>query len=58
MGLMMKTDCEKCEETLTKDAFFCVNECTFCKKCTVEMSYICPKCKGELVRRPSGSKAE
>jgi uncharacterized protein len=52
MGLEMKTKCEKCEKKVQDDAYICVHECTFCYKCTNDMSNICPNCSGELVRRP------
>lgn len=50
---MMKSTCEKCEKAITGDAFICLYECTFCLECTFEMSYICPNCSGELVKRPN-----
>ncbi|TDL76164.1 DUF1272 domain-containing protein [Peribacillus frigoritolerans] len=52
MGLEMKTVCEKCEGELKGNAYICVNECTFCEDCTIEMLKVCPNCSGELVRRP------
>ncbi|CAG9621280.1 hypothetical protein BACCIP111883_02052 [Sutcliffiella rhizosphaerae] len=52
MGLLMKSSCEKCEAVLKNHAYICVHECTFCEKCTHGMSYVCPNCDGELVRRP------
>lgn len=50
---MMKSTCEKCEKPITSDAFICSYECTFCLECTTEVSYICPNCSGELVKRPN-----
>ena len=52
--LKMKGKCEKCDtNTGKKDvAYICSFECTFCHDCSNEMSYICPNCNGELLRRP------
>lgn len=55
MGLEMREKCERCETALAKDsdtAHICSYECTFCAKCTGEMSGRCPNCGGELLRRP------
>jgi len=54
MALLMKTECEKCAETIqeTEIAYICVHECTFCQDCTEDMGHTCPNCGGELVQRP------
>jgi hypothetical protein len=54
MALEMKPHCEKCGAGLPADgeAFVCSYECTFCRDCCVAMSFVCPNCGGELVRRP------
>lgn len=55
MALEMKTKCQKCEEEKLdgqSNAYICVYECTFCEDCSVEMSFNCPNCGGELVKRP------
>lgn len=50
----MKTECEGCARPLRDDgeAYTCSYECTFCADCTARSQNICPKCAGELVRRP------
>ncbi len=52
--LKMKKKCERCEaKTGNRDlAFICSFECTFCEKCTNDMSRVCPNCDGELLERP------
>lgn len=54
MSLEMRNTCETCESKLHADssAYICTHECTFCHECTVKMNYVCPNCKGELVKRP------
>ena len=54
MALEMRKVCEKCGAALSPDgpAFICTYECTFCEKCSAAMAYVCPTCRGELVRRP------
>ncbi len=54
MALEMRHTCERCETGLSLDsqAFICSYECTFCPVCADSMSFICPNCGGELVRRP------
>ncbi|MDG4657720.1 DUF1272 domain-containing protein [Ectobacillus antri] len=52
MALEMRKTCERCQEQISKDAYICVYECTFCQPCTITMEHICPNCGGELVRRP------
>jgi hypothetical protein len=54
VALEMRENCERCEVRLTLDgeAYICSHECTFCRRCTDDLSFICPNCGGELVRRP------
>ena len=55
MSLQLKDECEKCSTALAADsarAHICSFECTFCDVCAGEMSFVCPNCGGELVRRP------
>ena len=54
MALEMRVSCEKCGLALGQqsEAYICVFECTFCKRCALEMAAVCPNCGGELVRRP------
>jgi len=53
--LKMKTKCERCSSRLphTSEAYICSYECTFCHPCSDDMSYICPNCDGELLKRPT-----
>ncbi|WP_306454108.1 DUF1272 domain-containing protein [Evansella halocellulosilytica] len=50
----MKDECERCTKPLFyhSTAYICSHGCTFCSKCSEEMDYICPNCRGELVMRP------
>ncbi|WP_414633306.1 DUF1272 domain-containing protein [Acidisarcina polymorpha] len=54
--LGMKCNCERCGGELPQDsldAMICSFECTFFRKCTVEvLKSRCPNCGGELIRRP------
>ena len=55
MSLLMKSECERCDAPLppaASDARICSYECTFCAKCTADMSGKCPNCGGELLPRP------
>ena len=54
MALEMRGVCERCGRALANadEAFICSFECTFCADCAAAMSETCPKCGGELVRRP------
>jgi hypothetical protein len=54
MALEMRDHCEKCTKELhnKSDAYICTHECTFCHECTDDMDYVCPNCRGELVKRP------
>jgi hypothetical protein len=51
MALQMKDRCEQCEQVLG-EACICSYECTFCPACSQAMRHVCPRCGGELVRRP------
>lgn len=55
--LEMKTECERCSRALMADgpAMICSYECTFCERCSSEMSHRCPNCSGDLVPRPPRS---
>jgi hypothetical protein len=52
--LKMKYHCETCRAPLALDseAYVCSFECTYCASCTIRTGGQCPKCSGELVRRP------
>lgn len=54
MALEMRTQCERCNQSLAADgeAFICSYECTFCGDCAQAMQATCPNCGGEMVRRP------
>ncbi|MCC6479262.1 MAG: DUF1272 domain-containing protein, partial [Sphingomonadaceae bacterium] len=39
-------------------AFICSFECTFCADCSDALDDRCPNCGGELVDRPTRSKAK
>lgn len=54
MHLEMKARCVMCAATLAADgeAYICSHECTFCPGCAVNARNLCPRCGGELVRRP------
>ena len=61
MGLLMKSECEKCDTPLPLDAAnarICSYECTFCATCANAMDARCPNCGGELVARPRRETAE
>ena len=49
----LKIKCEKCESPLkTNDvAYLCSYECTYCKKCTIELKNKCQNCQGKLEDR-------
>jgi hypothetical protein len=58
--LAMKGQCERCGEALPAHlpgAFICSFECTFCAACAEELDETCPNCRGELLDRPTRSKA-
>jgi hypothetical protein len=55
MGLRMKNECEKCGKQLPTDAgdaYICSSERTYCAEDAQDSHYNCPRCGGELVRRP------
>ncbi len=54
MALELKRICEKCGRTLAMSgvAYICSYESTYCASCAEQMTFICPNCEGELVRRP------
>lgn len=58
--LDMRPDCEKCGCDLPAEApgaFICSFECTFCATCAEDLDDACPNCGGELMDRPTRSKA-
>ena len=58
--LAMRPDCECCGADLPAEApgaFICSFECTFCATCTDTLDDRCPNCGGELMDRPTRSKA-
>lgn len=58
--LEMRPDCERCGVDLPAfagGAFICSFECTFCADCADAMDERCPNCGGELLDRPTRSKA-
>ena len=59
MALELKGICKKCGRTLiiTGDAYICSYECTYCATCAKQVSFVCPNCEGELVRRPRRKEA-
>ena len=54
MALELRSSCERCGAALAtrSEAYICTFECTWCVVCAGELSYVCPNCGGELVRRP------
>ncbi len=54
MTLEMRRQCERCQAALSPDglSFICSHECSFCESCAAHLTYTCPNCGGELVRRP------
>jgi uncharacterized protein len=59
--LDMRPDCERCGTDLpaaAPGAFICSFECTFCAVCADALDDHCPNCGGELVDRPTRSKAK
>ena len=58
--LAMRPDCERCGADLPAEApgaFLCSFECTFCAECADALDDRCPNCGGELMYRPTRSKA-
>jgi len=56
--LQLRPSCECCDRDLdldpvSRDAFICSFECTFCRDCAERiLGGTCQNCGGELVRRP------
>jgi hypothetical protein len=54
--LQLRPNCECCDADIapdSRDAFICSFECTWCRACAEgKLAMTCPKCGGELVRRP------
>ena len=58
--LQLRPGCEQCDADLPADsdqARICSFECTFCAPCAEELDEHCPNCRGELLDRPTRSKA-
>ena len=58
--LEMRPDCERCGTDLSAEApgaFICSLECTWCADCADAFDDRCPNCGGELMDRPTRSKA-
>ncbi len=58
--LDMRPDCERCGCDLPAEApgaFICSLECTFCAECADTLDDRCPNCGGELMDRPTRTKA-
>lgn len=58
--LDMRPDCERCGADLPAEAagaFICSFECSFCADCAETLDDRCPNCGGELVDRPTRTKA-
>jgi ribosomal protein S18 acetylase RimI-like enzyme len=53
----MRRECERCHVGLSDDgsAYVCSHECSFCPSCVRTLTFVCPNCSGELVRRPRRS---
>ena len=56
MSLELRPNCECCDRDLppeSREAYICTYECTFCVACARDrLTFVCPNCGGELVRRP------
>jgi hypothetical protein len=54
--LEIRPNCEHCNKDLpniSTDAMICSFECTYCKKCALEIfEDVCPNCTGNFVERP------
>ena len=58
--LAMRPDCERCGADLPAEvhgAFICSFECTFCAECADALDERCLNCGGELMDRPTRSRA-
>lgn len=49
-----RQECGRCRTALREDdpAYICAHDCTYCATCYRTLRYVCPRCSGELVRRP------
>lgn len=47
-------ECGRCHGALApgESAYICALDCTFCPTCVRELKFVCPNCRGEVVRRP------
>jgi len=54
--LEIRPNCEHCNKDLpntSTEAMICSFECTYCKKCAIEIfKNVCPSCSGNFVQRP------
>lgn len=54
--LAIRPNCEHCNKELpntSTEAMICSFECTYCKKCALEIfENVCPSCSGNFVPRP------
>jgi len=54
--LEIRPNCEHCNKELSNtstEAMICSFECTYCKKCALEIfENVCPSCSGNFVERP------
>ncbi len=54
--LEIRPNCEHCNKDLpntSTDAMICSYECTYCKRCALELfENVCPSCSGNFVERP------
>lgn len=54
--LEIRPNCEHCGKDLpntSTEAMICSFECTYCKKCALEIfENVCPSCSGNFVSRP------
>ena len=58
--LDMRPNCQRCGADLlahAPGAFICSLECTFCAECADALDDRCPDCGGELMDRPTRTKA-
>lgn len=61
MGLEMRSECELCGGQLTDDAgdaYICSSERTYCSECAERSGHSCPRCGGELARRPRAPQSQ
>ena len=58
--MLLKPNCECCDKDLKPDSLearTCSFECTFCAQCSEALDDVCPNCGGELMDRPTRTKA-